>query len=493
MAVKDQTRVRLDSWKEIAVYLGRGERTVKRWEEERALPVHRLPGGRGSVYAFAVELDKWLRSERDDPGVASDALPGGDSADPGVASSVLFNLQENQASAPGPSLAAASLFLRWPVILPILLLAVGSLFVFFLTNFRGDRSSGATSITGALNKKPGSVAAASNSPDPEKKIVRDLYLRGKYEWNKRTPESLERALTLFSQALVHDPNFAPAYAGLADTYNLKREFAKMPEKEAYSQTILAARKAIELDDSLAEAHRTLGFALANGEWDFANGEKEYLRSLQLNPNDPVTHLWYANTFEGFDHWDITLREMDRAQKLDPSSSAILADKGNMLFNSGSTPEALQLLQQVERDDPQFLAPHTYLARLFFQIRKYPAFLDEAETTATLSNDPVLRFHIASARAGFSRDGERGLLQALYATQKASLGRGEIHPTVLALTCVQMGKKDEAFELIGQDLKAHSDYAMWLVSLPAFVALKNDPRYQELLQRLTNRPARPLLR
>jgi tetratricopeptide (TPR) repeat protein len=485
MGAKDQTKIRLDSWKEIALYLGRGERTVKRWEQERALPVHRLPGGRGSVYAFTVELDNWLRSEREHPtGPASGALIPGDPASP---------LVESAASANDPSLAAPSPFRRRLAALSVLLLAVVTASVLYLGNFRGDRATGSTTLSAKLDKKPNSGAAATKSADPEKTLARDLYLRGRYEWNKRTPESLDRAFTLFSQALVRDPDFAPAYVGLADTYNLKREFAKMPEKEAYHETIAAARKAIELDDSLAEAHRTLGFALANGEWDFVNGEKEFLRAIQLNPNDPITHLWYANTFEGFDHWDVTLREMDRAQKLDPASAAILADKGNMLFNSGNAPEALQLLQQVERDDPQFLAPHIYLARLFFQTRNYPAFLDEAEKTATLSNDAVLRSHIAAARAGFSGGGERGLLQALYATQKASVRRAEIRPTVLALTCVQMGKKDEAFDLIGQDLRDHSDYTMWLVALPAFVALKDNPRYEELLLKLTNRPTRqPLL-
>jgi tetratricopeptide (TPR) repeat protein len=496
MPDSEDAQARLVSWKEIASYLGRSERTLKRWEEERGLPVHRVPGGaRGSVYAFPAELDLWLRSESNElklsdasaesPSVEDRADASGEMIPRAAATASNLSNPTNTAASSDPPTSRI-----WLIALPALVLVVASFVFVYIKDIRGAEANGLSRLPSLLfaRRSPGNETDSTN---PEKAQARDLYLRGRYEWNKRTPESLDRAVVLFTQALDHDPSFALAYAGLADSYNLQREFSDMPEKEAYARAIVAARKAIELDESLAEAHRSLAFALTNGEWDFAAGQREYLKAIALNPNDPVTHLWYANSYQGFESWDVLLREMDLAQKLDPTSSAILADKGNMLFNAGRTEEAIELLRQVERNDPQFIAPHRYLTRVFFYTRDYPGFLEEADKTVALSKDTVLRAHIAAAKAGFARDGERGLLQDLYAAQEASLALREIQPTVVALTCLQLGKKDEAFGLAEQDIRAHSGYASLLVAHPAFVAYKNDPAYQNLIRQF-NPPSRPLL-
>jgi tetratricopeptide (TPR) repeat protein len=124
--------------------------------------------------------------------------------------------------------------------------------------------------------KAGNARTAVN---PEKQLAHDLYLRGRFEWNKRTPDSLNRALDYFTQSIVHDPANAQAYVGLADTYNLLREYTLMLEDQAYKRAIAAARKAIQLDDSLAEAHRSLAFDEVWGNWDFQTGEREFQRAI----------------------------------------------------------------------------------------------------------------------------------------------------------------------------------------------------------------------
>ena len=121
----------------------------------------------------------------------------------------------------------------------------------------------------------------------------ELYLKGRYYWNKRTPEDLKKAVDYFTQSIVADPGYAKAYVGLADCYGLLREFAAMPDSEAWPRALAAARKAVELDDSLAEAHSSLGFDLFYGSLDLKGGEREFKRAVELNPNYAEAHQWYA--------------------------------------------------------------------------------------------------------------------------------------------------------------------------------------------------------
>jgi tetratricopeptide (TPR) repeat protein len=212
--------------------------------------------------------------------------------------------------------------------------------------------------------RPASTAVS----DAEKTLAHDFYLKGRYEWNQRTPDSLHRALDCFTQSVVHDPGNAQAYVGLADTYILLREYSTMPENEAYERAIAAANKAVELDDSLAEAHRALAFAETYGNWDLVNGEREFRRAIELNPTDCIARLWHANALKDQGRFSEGLEEIGKAQELDPSSHAILADKGAMLFSAGKQKEGIELLKEVERSDPEFRSPHYSLMRIGFELR-----------------------------------------------------------------------------------------------------------------------------
>jgi tetratricopeptide (TPR) repeat protein len=296
----------------------------------------------------------------------------------------------------------------WSWRIPVyLLLPFGlALAAFFVFNPRITRARASL----PLIESP--VPAKPALSDAEKQLAHRLYLSGRYEWNKRTPDSLNRALDDFTQAIVHDPASAEAYVGLADTYDLLREYSLMPQNEAYSRAIAASRRAVELDDSLAEAHRSLAFALVWSNWDYQAGEKEFRRAMELNPRDPLAHLWFANAFAGPGWYPVCLREIDRAQELDPASPVILAGKGKMLFDAGQTEQGLDLLRQVERTDPDFLAPHRYLANIYFARREYANFLVESAKVVELARDPVLKATNAAAQAGLRRDGERGSIYTL---------------------------------------------------------------------------------
>jgi Tfp pilus assembly protein PilF len=477
---------RLDGWKDIAAYLCKAERTVKRWEVDRRLPIHRLPGGaRASVYAYQYELDAWLKSSN---------VPASDALD--------FDVQtfdQEDPVAPAASTAPPVGLLhdphstytntrkRWFVpsyrlLLAALAVASGT-FVLLAVPF--PIKFHVPAIFGKLSR-PAHVASSSVS-EQEKSQARDLYLKGRYEWNQRTPESLNRALSFFNQSIAHDPGYADAYAGLADTYDLLREYSTAPDMDVFPRALAAARKAVEQDDSLADAHSSLAFAEMYGSWEFADAEKEFRRAIELNPGDPQVRRWYANAFGVNGRFAEALEQMEKAQELDPSSRATLADKGYLLYNAGETQKGIETLKEVERSAPEFRSPHVYLMQISFNLRDYPSYLDEGEKAALAANDPVLQDIIASARAGYEHDGTNGLLRRLYAKQKEYSQAGKLSPVILAKTCVAMGKRQEALALLEEAYARHDATVLACLSHPDLLTLKNDPRYKDLVKKI-NFPA-----
>ena len=484
---------RLDCWKDIATYLGKVERTVKRWEVARGLPIHRVPGGgRASVYAYTGELDEWLKSTKArEPEAALDAADEdfAEGESPGTAfdtadASAMANFPVQETSAPRSVLTRNSFLASCAFLLAcVVVTAIYSA----ATRATGLRLSPALQHQSVqLQAEPQplvSSAAPDAASDSEKSQARDLYLKGRYEWNQRTPDSLNRALDYFTQAIVHDPGDAQAYVGLADTYDVLREYSSMPDSEAYTRAIAAARKALELDDSLAGAHRALAFSEWWGKWDFAEGEKEFRRAIELDPKDPVAHKWYANVLAVQGRFAESLEQNDKARELDPTSHSILADRGLMLFNAGRKEEAITLLKDVERSAPEFLSPHNYLMIISLEVRDYPAYLEEGKKTAEAENDPVLKSIIASARAGYERDGERGLLSDLYARQKQYYQAGKLWGTVLAKTCILMGKKQEALQLLEEAYNRHESNALSCLEQPDLLTLRDEPKFQALVKKI----------
>src|ERR1700691_2689528 len=226
---RQESNRRLDSCKEIAAFLDCGERTVKRWETERGLPVHRMPGsGRGRVSAYTAELSRWLEAGGPDQAVTEESSPA-----PGlpVASSLQTDGQPPVLPAAAPAQDARPRRSGWWLAALVLSLCPAPLFLLL------DR-----------RRKPNRSRMQAAGMRPAKQGAEDLYLQGRFYWNKRTPESLRTAVDYFAQAIVRDPNYALAYVGLADCYNLLREFSVMPANDAYPKALDAARRAVQLDD-----------------------------------------------------------------------------------------------------------------------------------------------------------------------------------------------------------------------------------------------------
>ena len=496
---------RLDCWKEIAAYLGRSEKTVRRWETERGLPTHRAPGeGRTAVYAYTAALDEWLKSRRTQDLNAAEV--GEESAGPSAgseSSSIAAVDSPIAVLAAGPAEAnpfETATYLQagrhrfrsvWkPALAGILAAGAVALTVYAVA----PRSAGA-GIAHRISSLFGTAHAASIPPgfasvsDAERTRAHEFYLNGRYEWSQRTPQSLNRALDDFTQAIVHDPNDAKSYAGLADTYNLLQIFSTLPLADSYPRAIAAARRAIALDDSLAEAHRALAFSEFYGLGDWRDSEKEFLRAIQLDPKDPLTRCWYGNAFAMPGRFEDSLAQLDKAQELDPTSNATLSNKAVILYNAGRLEEGVAILKGIERSNPDYYLAHFYRMQISFHLRDFRTFLDEGQKAAEIRNDPVLKDIIASAREGYARAGESGLMKSLYTKQKDYYEMGKYSPALLAITCVALGKRQEALDLLEAAYVRHQPDALWILTDTDLATLKGEPRYNALVKKI-DFPSKP---
>jgi len=481
-------RQRLDSWKEIAVFFGRDERTVNRWEKELGLPVHRLPGTKGRVYAYADELSAWRATSRNagaeqkqtpEPGTSGRRLTIVDGSHPLL--DVASSASVPQTAAPTSS-TATSRRPGWIAAAALIIMTALALILFRNPNasFRATNESRNNGAMNPQSSSRGVVQASSHEHNPE---AEQLYLKGRYYWNKRTPDDLNKAVDYFVQAIVHDPNYAPAYVGLADCYNLLREYTVMPASEAYPRAFAAARKAVELDDQSSAAHASLAFVLFYGRWDAANADVEFRRAIELDPNNAVAHHWYATYLMAVRRLPEALIEIERAQALDPSSASILADKGNILFHSGRRDEAIALLKQMEATEPAFRSPHLYLKVFYLAEADYANFLAEARKDALLLHDNSALAITKAAEEGFAAGGSQAMLENMLAVQKKYYAQGLVSPMAVAQTCALLGNKDEALQYLKAAYDRHDELLVSVGAYPALDSLRDEPAYHNLLARM----------
>jgi hypothetical protein len=466
---------RLDSWKEIATFFGRDERTVKRWEKERGLPVYRVPGSaRGGVFAYAEELAEWLKA----PNLnweSAEAAPEAPSAEEdrdrtGPVNVVTINVPADlptPAPAPAPALrlvparsrlAAARTFL-WLV--PLVLIT-GSFLVFTFSH-REPRFKKAL--------------AAAHAPGAE---AQDLYLKGRYYFEKRTPDDLNRAVDFFTQAIVHDPGYAAPYVGLADSYNLLREYSAMPPQEAFPRARAAASKAVELDPNSAEAHNSLAFASFWGFFDAATADREFKRAIDLDPNLPRAHHWYATFLIVIQRNRNALVEIERARQLEPSSTPILADKGFILASAGKTEEARTLLTQIAASQPDFVPPHRYLAEeVYFPEGNYAAYLSEMETVARLRHDTKAEKEVEAEQKAYASAGRQGLFEERLAAARESFDHSGGSAFELAAAYAGLGQNSDALKYLEIAYQRHDLLLTTLNSTFQLQALHQVPEFREL--------------
>jgi len=318
---------------------------------------------------------------------------------------------------------------------------------------------------------------------PANREAEDLYLKGRFYWNKRTPESLNQALEAFTQAIAHDPNYSDAYVGLADCYNLLREFSAMPGNEAYFKAFAAAKKAVDLNQQSSEAHASLAFVTFFGIWDAADAEKEFRRAIELDPNNAKAHHWYATFLNTLGRHDEALIEIGLASELAPDSSSILADKGELQWCAGHHEPALQLLKQLEAAEPDFISPHLYLRFAYFETGDYPNYLVELKKDAQLAHDAAQSSVAEAAANGFAKGGEHGLLEAQLSEQRKLYEQRKLSPYFVAQTNARLGNTREALKYLTICVQSHDQIVLNLRDDQGFTSLHGNPAFKQLLTKI----------
>jgi len=453
---------RIDSWKEIAAFFGRDERTVKRWEKERGLPVHRLPGERGGVFAYTAELTRWLNS------TGNGSAAGSNPSEARPPSTPAIPLQAQPATVPPETARPAPLSLRALLLAAAILVILGLSFYSVRVVRRHERAR---------------LDRTAHVPDPE---AEQFYLKGRYYWNRRTEGSLGLAVDAFTQAVVHDSEYAKAYAGLAECYDIMPEFTAMPRSEAFPRAIAAANKAIGLDDSLAAAHRDLAFALFYWEWQIPRSLSEYQRAIALDPADEEGHHWYATSLFALGRYNEAMTEIGRAQQLNPASRSILSDQALIRYWAGDRSHAIASLRELEQAEPDFASAPRYLADIAWVQKDYRAWIDQSLRLGTLSKDEQTIAVAQAAQIAFARGGKRAMLEAIRSVQQHYFESGQSSGFALARTCAMLGRNDEALADLRAAIAARDFEIFSLESNPSFAGLNRDPRFDALKRVITQR-------
>jgi len=311
-----------------------------------------------------------------------------------------------------------------------------------------------------------------------------LYLRGRFHWNKRNEEGFQKALQYFQQAIERDPNFALAYSGLADTYNLlggPEAGGDMPPNEMLPKAKAAALKALEIDETLAEPHVSLAHTKYYYDRDWAGAEREFKRAIELNPNYSVAHHWYAIYLSVIGRQPEALAEIRRAHELDPLSLSINAWVGRILALGGQPDEALEHLHKTLELDPNFVLAHLRLGFVYEEKGMYEDAISEFRLVLKLSGGKSLGIAAlarAYALAGKRAEAQKNLAELLQLSQQRY-----VSPASIAIVYVALGDKDQAFVWLEKANEIRDLNVVRLKYDPRFTSLRSDPRFDDLVRRI----------
>jgi serine/threonine protein kinase/Tfp pilus assembly protein PilF len=311
------------------------------------------------------------------------------------------------------------------------------------------------------------------------------YLKGRFYWNKRTAENLKKGIEQFQLAVDKDPAYAFAYVGLADCYALLQQYASTPSSETLPKAKAAALRALQIDNSLGEAHTSLGFVNVL-LWQFAEAEKEFKRAIELNPNYPTAHQWYGIPYlVDVGRLDEAMAESKRAQQLDPVSPVIRLNVVVHYFLKDDLDAAIEELKQAVELDPNLPLAHDWLACAYLKQRREQQAIAESQKGVEASGRASQELgYLGYIYGGL---GKRAEAMMVLKELEERYARKESPAMYLAAVYAGLGEKDQAFAWLERDFEARTGLLTYITSQPPYDTLRGDPRYTNLLRRMGLRP------
>jgi eukaryotic-like serine/threonine-protein kinase len=307
-----------------------------------------------------------------------------------------------------------------------------------------------------------------------------LYLKGRYFWNKRDKESLNNGIRSFQEAIQIDPAYALAYSGMADSYALLADIGAVAPNDAMPRAKAAAEKAIELDAELAEGYTSLGFVKLAYDWDWPAAEKDFRRALELNPNYATAHQWYASYLLQMGRYDDATEEIKRAQQLDPLSLIINANKGYYLYFARRYDAAIEQYRKTLEIDPNFGVGRFYLAQAYVQKKMYAEAVAEFQKLITSPGEDLET--AAALGYAYAQSGRREEAQKILSEMMELSKNRYVSPLYIATVYTGLGAKDQAIEWLNKAYEGRHPGLVLIKVDPMFDSLRADARFQELLKR-----------
>jgi serine/threonine protein kinase/Tfp pilus assembly protein PilF len=330
----------------------------------------------------------------------------------------------------------------------------------------------------------------SLSPDEQQNLKRrytdnteafQLYLQGRFFWNRRSEDAIRTAIRYFEKAIAIDERYALAWAGIADSYSLLGEYGHIERKLLYPKARAAVEKALEIDDGLAEVHTSLASLLMLNEWDWAKSEREFMRALELNPNYATAYHWYSGWLINMGRLDEALKMISRAADLDPISQAIVKDKGITLYYRREYEAAIELAKTTLELDADFATAHRLMSLSLQGLKRFDEAITENAKWGELTHNK-LETMISLAQIQAAAGNVKEAKQLISKAEKSRL-RSENTNRGMALVSAALGETDAAFEWLDKSFDAHEESLLSIKVDPKFDPIRSDPRMAELLRRM----------
>lgn len=314
----------------------------------------------------------------------------------------------------------------------------------------------------------------------EKTAAYHAYLKGRYYWNRRTEEGFKRAIEFFHQAIKEDPDYALAYAGLADCYNLLNSYGLIAPRESAPIIKAAVAQALRRDELLAEAHASLGHVKMLHDWEWAGAEREFQRAIELNPSYATAHHWYALYLRSRGRFDESLAEIRRAQKLDPLSLIINTVIGTHFYYTCQYDKAIEQCHETLALDPNFHVAYGVIGEAYTQKGMYQEAVAELQKALALSDSPE---GLAMLGYAYALMGEKKEVRKVLARLQRLSEQRYVKPSSRAIICIGLRDKERAFEWLDRAYEDRNELLVMLRVDPRLEPLRDDGRFSELLLRV----------